>query len=252
MLRPPAETFAQGLTTGRLGLPDLDRALAQHRGYRRAFERRGLRIVELEPDPRHPDSTFVEDTAVIAPAGVILARPGAPSRLGEAEAIRPALEALGHGLRQIEAPGTLDGGDVCEAGGRWFIGISERTNEEGARQLADFLEQDGCAPVVLDIRGLPELLHLKSGLAWLGARRLVAVPELTGHEALVGFEVLEVDPSEREGANCLLVNGQVLVPAGCPRLEGKLQELGYPLARLDVSEFQKMDGGLSCLSLRLG
>jgi dimethylargininase len=251
IVRAPAESFARGLNTGRLGAPDLDLARAQHRAYRRALERCGLRVIELEPDPDHPDSTFVEDTAVIAPEGAILARPGAPSRQGEVDAIRPALQAVTPRLRAIEAPGTLDGGDVCEAGGHVFIGVSGRTNEAGARQLAAFLAADGCDSTWVDLRGLPALLHLKSGLAWLGGRRLLAVAELAGHPAFDAYEVLTVQPEESHGANCVLVNGQVLVPAGCPRLEATLRELGYALLRLDVSEFRKMDGGLSCLSLRL-
>ena len=232
-------------------LTDLDLALAQHRAYGRALESCGLRLVALEPDLAHPDSTFVEDAAVIVPGGAFLARPGAPSRRGEVDSIRRALEPLVARLAATEAPGTLDGGDVCEAGGHYFIGVSERTNPAGARQLADWLEAEGRTSTLVDIRGRQGLLHLKSGLAHLGGRRLAIAGALADHPAFVGYEIVRVAAAESYGANCILVNERVLVPAGCPRLEAELRDLGHAVVAVEMSEFQKMDGGLSCLSLRL-
>ncbi len=213
-----------------------------------ALEACGVRVQALEADPRYPDSTFVEDTAVALPGGVVLTRPGAPSRRGEVEAMRRALSSRAR-LSVIEPPGTLDGGDVCDLGSRVLIGISSRTNLEGARQLGAVLAAAGrrfeC--VALDPHGL---LHLKSGLAWIGDDRVVAVGALADHAALLGCDVVRVDDGEEDGANCILVNGRVLVPVGCARLAERLREIGLEVVALDVSEFQKMDGGLSCLSVR--
>jgi dimethylargininase len=248
---PPAETFARGLTTGRRGSPDLARARAQHREYVRALERCGLSIVALEPDDAHPDSTFVEDTAVVVPGGVVLSRPGAPSRRGEVGAMRGALAALVPSLWAIEAPGTLDGGDVCEIESHYLIGLSERTNAAGARQLADLVAGCGGTSACVSLTEGDGLLHLKSGLAWLGDRSVAAVGALARHSALSDYDIVAVEPEEADGANAVRINDHLLVPSGCPRLEARLRGLGLSVIALEISEFQKMEGGLSCLSLRL-
>ncbi len=250
IVRPPGPNFAEGLTTVEMGAPDLERALAQHAAYCAALERCGLTLTHLPPDPRFPDSTFVEDTAILTPRGATLTRPGASSRAGEVGAIRGALSAFFPEVNEIVYPGTLDGGDVCEADDHFLIGISERTNEEGARQLAAILERNGYTAALLDIRGIAGILHLKSGVASVGDGRLVAIGALARHPALGGYEVVSVEESESYAANCVRVNGRILFAAGHPRLEASLTRLGYDLLPLEMSEFQKMDGGLSCLSLR--
>jgi dimethylargininase len=250
IVRPPAPTFARGLTQANLGAPNLPRARAQHAAYCRALERCGLTLTRLPEEPSFPDSTFVEDAAVLTPRRAILTRPGAPSRAGEVAAIREPLSAHYERFAAIEAPGTLDGGDVCEADGRFLIGISERTNEEGARQLAAILAEDGCPWSLVGVRNLEGVLHLKSGIAYVGDGRMVAIVELAGHPALEPYEIIPVEPSEEYAANCVRVNERLLVAAGHPRLEADLRRAGYEVLTLEMSEFQKMDGGLSCLSLR--
>jgi dimethylargininase len=251
IVRPPAPSFADGLTTQELGTPDVKKALAQHEAYCRALEDFGLALMRLPADPRFPDSTFVEDTAVItARGGAILTRPGAPSRAGEVEGIEGALAARFPKLRQIEAPGTVDGGDVCEAGEHFFIGVSRRTNEEGGRQLAGLLAADGYTSSLYDIRGTDEILHLKSGIAWLGGKTLVAIESRAEDPAFRGWDLIRVPKGEEYAANCILVNDAVFFAEGFPLLERALRERGYRLTILPMSEFQKMDGGLSCLSLR--
>jgi len=250
-VRPPAPTFACGITTAGLGPPSLPLALEQHEAYVRALAACGVRVIRLEPDSSHADSTFIEDTAVITPGGAILARPGAPSRRGEVDSVRDVLEPICPRLRSIAPPGTLDGGDVCEVGRHYFIGVSERTNESGARQLSDFLAEDGCTSTLVDVRGMAGVLHLKTGMAALGERRLVAIDALAEHEAFREYDVVHVPTEEAYAANCVLVNGRVLVSAGYLRFEETLRGLGYSVLALEMSEFRKMDGGLSCLSLRL-
>jgi dimethylargininase len=251
IVRPPAANFADGLTTVDLGAPSFAVALDQHEWYCRALEACGLALTRLPADPLHPDSTFVEDAAILNPRGAILTRPGAPSREGEVRAIEDALSPFYPTFGRIAAPGTLDGGDVCEAGDHYFIGISARTNEEGARQLARLLETDGFTCSFVDIRAVSGILHLKSGIAWLSGRRIVVIDSLAPDPAFAGWDLVRVDPEEDYAANCVAVNDAVLFAKGFARLERRLSDLGYRPLVLEMSEFQKMDGGLSCLSLRL-
>jgi dimethylargininase len=250
LVRPPSATFASGITSSHLGPPDLTLALEQHEDYCRALTELGLALVTLPPDPNYPDSTFVEDTAIVTSRGAILTRPGARSRAGEVASVGAALQNWFPELGEMTAPGTLDGGDVCEVGDHYFIGISTRTNQEGAAQLSQWLARQGFSSSAIDIRGMSGLLHFKSGLSWLGGRRLLAVPQLADHDALRGWEVVRVPEGEDYAANCIAVNDKLLVADGFPATSGVLRQLGYDLIPLAMSEFQKMDGGLSCLSVR--
>lgn len=250
IVRPPGATFAAGITQSRLGPPDPALALAQHETYCRTLERLGLALVRLAADPEFPDGTFVEDAAVVVGRDAILTRPGAPSRAGEVTSVGAALATWFPDLDRIAAPGTLDGGDLCQAGPHCFIGVSGRTNAEGAGQLAAWLRRRGLSSSLIDLRPFPGLLHLKTGLTWLGGRRLLAVGEVAGHEALSGWEVVRVPEGEEYAANCLVVNGAVLTARGFPATAALLGGLGYDVVTLEVSEHRKMDGGLTCLSVR--
>jgi dimethylargininase len=250
IVRPPAATFADGITTSHLGPPDLALALEQHEVYCRTLERLGLSLVRLEADPSFPDSTFVEDAAIVTAGGAILTRPGAPSRGGEVTAVGAALRRWFPELPSVVAPGTVDGGDICEAGDHFFIGLSQRTNREGAAQFAEWLARRGFGSSVIDIREMPELLHLKTGLSWLGGRRLLAAGAIGDHEALGVWEVVRVPEGEEYAANCIAANGALLVAKGFPATTALLGGLGFEIIPLDVSEYRKMDGGLSCLSVR--
>jgi dimethylargininase len=250
IVRPPAANFANGLTTQDLGAPSYDKALQQHAAYCQALRQCGLELTELPADPDYPDSTFVEDTAILTPRGAILSRPGAASREGEVAAMRPALALFYDDLAEITTPGTLDGGDICEAGEHFFIGVSERTNEVGAKQLASWLSRLGYTSALVDIHGVPGILHLKSGIASLGEGRLALIDPLAEHPAFRGYEVIRLRPEENYAANCVRVNDYVLTAAGYPRFHQALQDAGYRPLPLEMSEYQKMDGGLSCLSLR--
>jgi len=248
--RLPDTNFADGLTSAELGIPDYEKTLEQHQVYQRVLASCGLMVNVLPANYNYPDSTFVEDTAVIYKDLAIFTRPGAESRLGEVELIRPEVESFFKRTVEIVSPGTLDGGDICEAGNHFFIGISNRTNQEGANQLAEILANEGCTSVCVDIRETPGLLHLKSGLAFLNNNTLVLASALAEHPAFKTYECIVADPSEQYAANCILVNDKVLMPSGYPHLEKKVREAGYSIELLDMSEYQKMDGGLSCLSLR--
>lgn len=250
IVRPPGANYATGITSATEGVPDLDKALGQHREYCETLRRCGLVVHATAADRRYPDGTFVEDTAVIAGNLAIVTRPGAPSRRGEIEGLAPLLQSLDLSVQRIEAPGTLDGGDICQVDRHFLIGLSHRTNVEGASQLAQILGRHGCGSSVIDIRASRSLLHLKSGLAYAGDRRLVAISQLSLPEELRDYEILEVAPTEMYAANCVRVNDHILVAAGYPQVHDRLERLGYSIISLDMSEFRKMDGGLSCLSLR--
>jgi dimethylargininase len=165
--------------------------------------------------------------------------------------VAEALARLRPKLERIAAPGTLDGGDVCQVEEHFLIGVSARTNPSGAQQLADILRRHGYSASLLDIRSHPTLLHLKSGISYLGERRFTVSADAPALDGLEGFERVEVAKDEAYAANCVRVNDTVLIAAGYPRLAERLDGLGYALRTLEVSEFRKMDGGLSCLSIRL-
>jgi dimethylargininase len=222
--------------------------LAQHRAYADALRGLGLDIEMLDPLPGFPDAYFVEDVAVVVPELAVIARPGAPSRRGEADAIVPAL-ARHRTLARLEDPATLDGGDVLVVGRTVFIGISARTNEEGARQLSRLLGPHGYRSCTVPVsRGL----HFKSGVSWVGGETLLVSERFDGREELRPFRRIVVDAAEEAACNTLFVNGTLLMPAGFPKTRRQLDETGLPVAELDVSEARKMDGGLTCMSLRFG
>ncbi len=248
--RLPGTNFAAGLTTADLGAPDYREALSQHAAYQRALASLGLTVKVLPASLEFPDSTFVEDTAVLFQNLAVFSRPGAESRFGEVELIKPEILTYFSRYAQIAAPGTLDGGDICEAGNHFFIGVSQRTNQDGAAQLSYLLGKEGCTSAFIDIRETPGLLHLKSGIAYLGNRTLVVANALANHPAFDGFQCIIAEEADQYATNCILVNGTVILPSGYPKLKKQIEEAGFAVMPLAMSEFQKMDGGLSCLSLR--
>ena len=254
IVRPPARTFAAGLSSAAEGPPDLDKALDQHARYVQALRDCGLEVTSLDSDAVYPDSTFVEDTAVMTERGAVVMRPGAPSREGEVTSMKMSLRNFYPELPAIEAPGSVDGGDICEADGHFLIGVSARTNEHGANQLARHLRRWGYTSSIIDIRGNPALLHLKSGIAYLGDGLWVGQGsigrELRSQTGIVVRDVITVTPEEAYAANCVRVNDSVLVAVGYPLVGAAIEAQGCRVVPLEVSEFRKMDGGLSCLSLR--
>jgi dimethylargininase len=250
IVRLPGSNFAQGLTTVDRGIPRYDEVLRQHARYCDALQACGLTLTTLDADTDHPDSTFVEDTAVLTARSAVLTRPGARSRESEVMAMHPILRGFFSTTVEIEAPGTLDGGDICEAEQHFLIGLSHRTNEEGARQLAAHLTREGYTSALVDVRGMNSILHLKSGISYIGENTLVVMEEMAGHAMFAGYELIRVASDESYAANCVRVNERVLVAAGYPRLRDELTARSFHPLELEMTEFQKMDGGLSCLSLR--
>lgn len=250
LVRPPSREFALGLTSADEGPPNVDLALEQHAAYCAALTRARLEVRAVPADGSFPDGTFVEDTAVISERVAVATLPGAPSRAGEVASVFAALADFNLDVEEIVAPGSVDGGDICQVEDHFFIGLSQRTNDEGAYQLAQILTSRGYTSSTINIRRNRALLHLKSGIAYLGDRRLLLTADFPSVPEFSRYEIHRVTTAESYAANCVRINEYVLVAAGYPRLTAQLKGLGLRTISLDMSEFRKMDGGLSCLSLR--
>jgi len=244
--RLPGQNFGQGLTTSNLGIPDHTLILQQHHAYRQALLGLGLDVLVLPPEPAYPDAYFVEDPAVITPKIAVITRPGAASRQGEETTLEPIIKYY-RPVARITSPGTLDGGDVLMVGEQFFIGLSERTNQEGANQLSNILSNAGynCKTVPIAAG-----LHLKSSVNIISENILLITEGLARQAAFAGYKKVILDEEEAYAANSLWINHALLMPKGFPKTHQKLSALGMPIIELDVSEVQKMDGGLTCMSLR--
>jgi dimethylargininase len=245
--RTPCRALVDGLSSANLGKPIYEVALEQHQAYIRALQTCGVDITILPPAEGFPDSVFVEDPALCTPRCAIITRPGADSRRGEAELMLPVLGRFYEQVERIVAPGTLDAGDVMMVGSHFYIGRSERTNAEGARQLIAILEKHGMTGSVV---ALEKVLHLKTGLAYLENNNLLVAGEFLTKPEFQSFNLIEVPEGETYAANCIWVNGKVIMPAGYPKTHARITALGYEVIEVDTSEYRKVDGGVSCMSLR--
>ncbi|MBN1147203.1 MAG: hypothetical protein JXA78_08105 [Anaerolineales bacterium] len=246
IVRAPGKDFAQGITSAGLGPPDYDRMLAQHAAYVQALETLGLQVLRLDPLEGFPDAYFVEDVAVVTPELAVITRPGAPARRGEENTMQPVLAAHKETAR-IRPPGTLDGGDVLIVERQVFIGLSGRTNREGAKQLGSYLGEHGYTWTAVQVGAG---LHLKSGVNYVGKNTLLASEEFAGMGVFDGYDKIVVEADEAYAANTLLINGRLIMPQGFARTRAQLARLGFEVIELDVSEARKMDGGLTCMSIR--
>ncbi len=247
IVRPPGPSLVDGLTSANLGRPDYEKALIQHSHYIEALEACHLEVTILSPDNAFPDSTFVEDTALLTPECAIITRPGAPSRRGETKAIEKSLGNFFSHIEKIESPGTVDAGDIMMVGNHFYIGLSQRTNNDGASQVIRILNKYGMTASKVPLR---HFLHLKSGAAYLENENVILAGEFIGSAEFAQYKTITVDDDELYAANCLWLNGTVLVAKGHPKIKRAIEDRGYDIIELDMSEFRKLDGGLSCLSLR--
>ena len=248
IVRAVPQTVDAGITSANLGKPDYERACEQHDRYVGALERCGVEVTVLGADERYPDSVFIEDTAVVTDRCAIIANPAAARRRGEVHEIEEVLSGLYENVERIVSPGTLDGGDVLQVGDHFYVGLTRRTNREGAEQLAAILRGYGFDASFV---GLRRFLHLKTGVAYLGGEDLVVAGELVANDEFDDFDRIPVSAEEEYCANCIRVGDHVLVAAGCEKTKAKIVERGYEVIELEMSEFRKVDGGPSCLSLRL-
>ncbi|MFC6288482.1 dimethylargininase [Nocardioides sp. GCM10027113] len=247
LVRRPSPRLADGLVTHIDRRPvDPDLALDQWRQYVAALEKAGWETVEVPPADDCPDAAFVEDTVVVYGDLAVISRPGADERKPETAGTETTLAGLGYRIARIEAPGTLDGGDVLKHDGTVWVGLGGRTNQAGVDQLAALL-----APLGATVVGVPvsKVLHLKSAVT--------ALPDGT----VLGYEPLVDDPDawdrflavpEEPGAHVVLLDGEtVLMSSGAPRTRALLEERGLEVVTVDISEFEKLEGCVTCLSVRL-
>jgi dimethylargininase len=247
VVRKPCKNFVNGLTSANLGRPDYYLAVRQHHNYCEALSECGLEVFILEADENYPDSTFVEDTAVLTPGCAVITNPGAPSRKGEVIETERILRGHFSKIEHIKAPGTLEAGDVMKIGKHFYIGLSERTNQNGAVQLINILGRYGFTGSAISVM---DILHLKSGVSYLENNNLLSIISFLDKPEFQKFDLIPVDNDECYAANSLWINNKVLVPRGFPKTKERIETAGYTVIEVDVSEFRKLDGGLSCLSLR--
>jgi len=247
IVRRPCKNMVFGLTTANLGTPDFNLALKQHDAYISALEKCGLKVKVLESDERYPDSVFIEDVALLTPKVAIITNPGAASRLGEVERIENTLVQFYQHIEKITTPGTIEAGDIMMVENHFYIGLSERTNIGGAKQMITILTENGMTGSTVK---LEKVLHLKTGVSYLDDNKLLVAGEFTNKEEFVGYDKIVLREDESYAANSVWINGNVLVPEGFPDTAEKIKKVGYNVIKVNVSEFQKLDGGLSCLSLR--
>ncbi len=227
---------------------DLERADQQHRQYEMQLVGAGCDIIRLPCEPALPDSVFVEDAAVILDEAAVMTRPGAESRRGEVRSVAGAL-GTHRPLLYIEAPGTLDGGDVVRAGRTLYVGAGYRSNAEGVAQLRRLLMPYDYRVIAVPFSGC---LHLKSAVTWIAEQTLLINSQWVGQSHFEGYECIEVDPSEPAGANALAVNGELVYPRAFPETAQKLERRNFRLRLVDISEFAKAEGGVTCCSLIFG
>ncbi|MFN2158742.1 MAG: hypothetical protein ACK2TW_02190 [Anaerolineales bacterium] len=244
--RKPGKNFHEGITTANLGEPKFDLMVKQHYRYTETLKSLGLDVILLDPLADCPDGYFVEDTAVVTPEIAIITNPGAATRRGETSSIEKTLSKF-RKISRISAPGTLDGGDVLAVENNFFIGISKRTNLSGANQLGVILEKQGYSWSPIEVIGG---LHLKSSVNYIGENTLITTGRYASLEDFRPYQKIVLGPDETPAANSLWINCHLLVPFGYPSAAEKLNASGIPIIQLDVSEALKMDGGLTCMSLR--
>ncbi len=250
IVRRPCRALVEGITSSpQLGRPDYENALRQHDAYIAALQACGVEVTVLPADERYPDSCFVEDPAVITRCCAIITNPGAPSRNGEKQEILGAVRQFfsEEKIEQITDPGTLEGGDVMMVGDHFYAGHSARTNAEGIRQFIAILKKHGLNGSEVS---LEKVLHLKTGVNYLENNTLLVSGEFVSKPEFGRFKRIQIPEAEAYAANCIWVNGTVIVPQGFPAVEAAVRSCGYDAIMVDTSEFRKLDGGLSCLSLR--
>lgn len=250
IVRRPCRAVCEGITSApELGRPIYEKALAQHDKYIEALKKCGVEVTVLEADERYPDSCFVEDPALITRKCAIITNPGAESRNGEKNEIIGAVKKFfpDDKIEYIKDPGTLEGGDVMMVGDTFYVGLSARTNAEGIKQLGEILNKYGmeCIQVPLE-----KVLHLKTGVNYIENNNMLVSGEFITKPEFEKYNKIIIPEEEAYAANCIWMNGTVIVPEGYPAVLKSIQDAGYETLVVDTSEFRKIDGGLSCLSLR--
>lgn len=226
---------------------DLEQARAQHRGYVDALAGLGCTVETLPTLPENPDAVFVEDTAVVVDELAVITRPGAESRRGEVDSSAAAL-ARHRKLAYIEAPGTLDGGDVLVVGRTVYVGLSARSSKDGVQQLRAHLKPHGYAVEGVELTGC---LHLKTAVTQVAETTLLINPAWADKSAFRGVDFIDVDMGEPPAANAVRLGDTLIYPTSFPRTRERLERKGLKLRLVDMSETEKAEGGVTCCSILL-
>jgi dimethylargininase len=245
--RAPGAAITQGLRDVDTGAPDLDLFQSHHVAYITALRATGAEVTELSALNDFPDGVFVEDTALCLPEGAVILRPGAPSRLGEAAAMAPTLTRFYGKVRRVER-GFIEGGDILVTEREILVGRSARTDAEGIAELTRHVAPWGHP--VRELQTPPGVLHFKTDCSLLDAETILATPRLADSECFDGYRLILTAEGEEAAANSIRFNDVVLVSAGFPGTAEKLARAGYDLREIPNTEATKLDGGMSCLSLR--
>lgn len=247
LVRSPGPRLAEGIVTHIDRVPvDVQRARSQWERYVETMADAGWRIVEVPSADDCPDAVFVEDTLVMFRNVAVITRPGADARKPEVRDVAKVVEALGCSVNHIDAPGTLDGGDVLKVGDTVYVGRGGRTNAEGVRQLRAILEPLGATVVAVP---LTKVLHLKSAVTALPDGSVIGYPPLVDDPRV--FPRFVAVPEESGAQVVLLGDGKLLLAADCPQTAAQLADLGYEPVTVDISEYEKLEGCVTCLSVRV-
>lgn len=246
--RRPSGSITAGLRAVDTGTPDLALMQAHHADYVAALRSTGAKVIELDAMEPYPDSVFVEDTALCLPEGAVVMRPGAPSRLGEAAEMAPHLTALYGQVLRIDGPGFIEGGDILVTGTEILVGRSARTDAAGVAELTRLVTPWGHR--VREVFTPAGVLHFKTDCSLLDGETILATSRLAASGCFADYRVIHTAEGEEACANAIRFNDLVIMPAGFPRTRDKLLAAGYALREVGNSECAKLDGGMSCLSLR--
>jgi dimethylargininase len=247
--RRPATSITQGLRAVDTGTPDLALMQAHHAAYIATLRDTGATVIELPPLDAYPDAVFVEDTALCLPQGAVIMRPGAPSRLGEAAEMAPHLRALYRDVVQITDPASfIEGGDILVTEREILVGRSARTNAAGIAELTRLVAPWG--HTVHEVHTPPGVLHFKTDCSLLDTDTILSTKRLSASGCFTGYKIIDVADGEEAAANTIRFNDLVLMPAGFPRTRDAITAAGFEVREIGNSECAKLDGGMSCLSLR--
>ena len=246
--RKPAASIVDGLRAVDTGRPDLARMLAAHETYIKTLRETGADVVELPALEPFPDSVFVEDAALCLPQGAILMRPGATTRAGEVAEMAPALRAHYRDVREITGPGYIEGGDILTTATEILVGLSDRTDQAGVDELAELVRDWGYSVrTVITPKGV---LHFKTDCSLLDGNTILATQRLDASGCFTNYNVIHTAAGEEAAANAIRFNQFVIMAAGFPKTAKRLRDAGYDVREIDNTECAKLDGGMSCLSLR--
>lgn len=246
--RLPSRSLVHGLRAEDTGQPDYDVFVKDHADYIETLKSTGANVIVLDALEAFPDSVFVEDAVLCLPKGAVIMRPGAPSRLGEAKAIKPVISELYSHVDQIKGPGFIEGGDILVTETEVLVGRSARTDKDGIEELASIIELWGYT--LREVETPNGVLHFKTDCSLLDENTILSTKRLAQTGCFENYEVIYTADGEEACANTIRFNNYVIMPNGFPKTEQKLLDKGYEIKKIGNTEAAKLDGGMSCLSLR--